>query len=100
SRTSEPQTGTGPLKLLLIWRGRENGEGEIQADTGSNRGVIQFSDARLLSFVGKMDFDIVGKDVEIEGFKIADVPAGKQPSSEWSEFSWGAHGREAVGRWH
>lgn len=100
SGTSEPQTGTGPLKLLLTWRGRENGEGEIQVDTGSNRGVIQFSDARLLSFVGKMDFDILGKDIEIEGFKIADVPAGKQPSSEWSEFSWGAHGRAAVRRWH
>jgi len=97
---SEPQTGTVPLKLLLTWRGREHGEGEIQVDTGSNRGAIQFSDARLLSFVGKMDFDIVGKGVEIEGFKIADVPVGKQPSLEWSEFSWGAHGREAVRMGH
>lgn len=97
--TSEPATtGLCPLKLLFTWRGRESGEGEIEVDTGSNRGTIQFSDENLISFVGKMDISIVGRNVEIEGFKIGNVPRGKQPAARWSELSSWAHRREEVRR--
>jgi hypothetical protein len=79
------------------WRGRENGEGEIQLDMDgtTNTGEITFSkDGKKLNGVLKSDYG----NFKFSGVKVDDKPASSD-TAMWDNCTASQHEYERVARW-
>lgn len=85
-----------PFKLHFAWRGRENGEGEIQ-NSDRNRGWIQFLNKKYLQFEGEASISFVGSKVKFSGYKVSTDYS--EITKRWEDYSARAYEREQVGRW-
>ncbi|KAK2748940.1 hypothetical protein FQN57_007223 [Myotisia sp. PD_48] len=98
SAKTEANTSVGPYPPLLIrWRGRETGEGEIVSGTHQNKAaMIEFLDEKGIQFKGIIDLPYV-RNGEFSGTKFdTDIP---NPPEPWSNFLEQAYEYERGRRW-
>ncbi|OOQ87241.1 hypothetical protein PEBR_18194 [Penicillium brasilianum] len=99
-RSKKHQPGSAQsLKYRLKIRCRETGEIEIQSETKD--GTLQFADERLASFVGESGLPCWGQRFSFSARKISDVPAqSEKKEKKWAYYSERRHEYEWARRWY
>ena len=97
STTPSTTSATRPTRLLLQWRRREIGNGEIEVSDDYNVGYIEFLDTACTRFKGKISITFAGDDLPFEGYRFSDTHSLNK--GKWTDYSERAHEAGRWGRW-